>query len=129
MRAVVCPPGEALGLLAPIRGRRTDAQGRFDLADLIARGAAYKIVDGAGVVLGAYVLDANWPLLWITAGAGRADVDMTAVIDALVTAQGGGFAEVGFRTERPGLVRKARRLGYQVTSRDGPAYFLRKSLT
>lgn len=129
MRAVRCTRADARVLLAPILGRRTDSQGQHDLGDLIERGDPWAIIDGQGRAVGAYLLqDYGAGLLWITAVAGRAAVDMCQVIDTITVHHAADYAELGFRTERPGLVRKACRLGYTVARQDGPAYFLRKKL-
>jgi hypothetical protein len=126
IRAVRCDLAEAVRLLAAAKSGKTDGAGLFDLGDLVEEGEAFKVIaDGATVA--AYVLAGVGSSLWITAAAGRAGFDLTAVLDGLVMNQAGAFDQVAFRTERPGLVRKARRLGYQVARREGRAYFLRKS--
>jgi hypothetical protein len=128
IRAVQCGPDRARHLLGEIQSDKTDLNRTVDLAQVIAAGSAYAVMDDAGNAVAAYVLVPIGPLLWISAAAGRASFDLSGVIDALVTAQGREFDQVGFRTERRGLVRKAERLGYTVRFRDGPAYFLRKNI-
>jgi hypothetical protein len=128
IRAVLCDTDEARGLLASLKSRKTDQDNRFTVDEMLAHGPAFKIQGPDGEALGAYVTAPKWPLLWLSAFAGRADFDLTAALDALLAVQGRGFKQLGFRTERPGLMRKALRLGYQVTRREGRAYYLRKNI-
>jgi hypothetical protein len=128
MRAVACCAGEAAQLLAGLKSAKTDSADRYDLAEVIAAGHAYKIVTARGQAVACYVLARLGARLWIMAAAGRAAFDLTGAINALVAAQAAGCESIGFRTERPGLVRKAERLGYQVTRQEGSAYYLRKNI-
>lgn len=130
MRAARCLRSDAGGLLAPILGRRTDVNGVHSLADLVARGDPWAIYDEGGQAVACYVLqDFGRGLLWITAAAGRAGVDLCQVIDSVTMSHArGAYREVGFRTERRGLVRKVEKLGYYVQRQEGPAYFLRKNV-
>jgi hypothetical protein len=127
IRAVRCDLAEALRLLAAAKSDRTDGGNLFDLGDLVEEGEAFKVIAPDGATVAAYVLAGIGSSLWITAAAGRAGFDLCAVLDGLVMNQGRAFDQIAFRTERPGLVRKARRLGYQIARREGRAYYLRKN--
>lgn len=128
IRAVLCDAAEAEVILAPAKSHKTDSGDLFNLGELLDQGTAYKVIAPDGPTVAAYVLMPCGSTLWITAAAGRAAFDLVGVISALVINQAGEFDHVGFRTERAGLVRKALRLGYQVTRREGRAYFLRKNI-
>ncbi|WP_039874452.1 hypothetical protein [Herbaspirillum frisingense] len=67
-------------------------------------------IDGKPV--GAYLLEQVGCEVFILAAAGRADIDLTAAIDQVVTFQAEGFESVAFRTIRPGLMKKSAALGY-----------------
>ncbi len=120
---------DACRLLAAAQSPRTDAAGRFSLPDLVGRGRAYQI-SGDGEPVAAYLVEVAGDALWITAAAGRAPDDLVAVLSRFAVHQAfdRGLSAVAFRTERRGLVRKARRIGYQITRQDGNEYFLRKTL-
>lgn len=128
IRAVMCDPADVMGYLLAIKSPKTDHADVIDLADIIARGRTFRIVAPSGETVGAYVLAAFGPLLWVMAAGGQAAFDVTRAILALVEVQAAGFEEIGFRTERRGLVKKAQRHGYRVTANEGRAYFLRKSI-
>lgn len=128
IRAVLCNKAEAELILAPAKSHKTDSGNLFNLADVIDQGEAYKVMAPDGSTVAAYVLMPCGSTLWITAAAGRAAFDLVGAISALVINQAREFDQMGFRTERAGLVRKAQRLGYQVTRREGRAYFLRKKI-
>jgi hypothetical protein len=114
-------------LLAAIPSRKTDREGRYSLQECIASGDVFKVTHN-GVTVAAYVLNPIADVLWISAFGGRARFDLVAALAALVEQQAGQFDAIGFRTERPGLVRKAMRHGYRVARQEGAAYFLRKNL-
>lgn len=108
---------------------KTDTSGgQADLDHLLSLGQTYRLQDESGQILGAYILKANGPELWIVLGAGRADIDLTVVGLALIEAQGKQFDSIGFVTRRPGLVRKARKLGFAVVAQNAAVYTLRKTL-
>lgn len=91
-------------------------------------GQSFSIMDGQGRVVGAYVLEADGSDLWITAAIGKARIDLTACINALVCAQAVRYERVCFRTKRRGLVRKACRHGFEVESDEGGRYIMRKKI-
>jgi hypothetical protein len=123
---VQCDPREVWAHLQAVKSDKTDSADVFDLADVVGQGITFKLTDEKGATVGAMVLGAYDRLLWVLAAAGRAQFDLSREIFALIESQGQAFDAVGFRTERPGLVRKARAAGYQITRREGPAFFLRK---
>jgi hypothetical protein len=128
IRAVHCEASEVRHVLERAKSQRTDSTDSFCLDDLLARGQVFKVTAPAGETVGAYVLAARGPVVWVLAAAGNASFDLVAAMVRLVTNQAGGFEQIGFRTERRGLVRKALTHGFQVTGRQGPAYFLRKNI-
>jgi hypothetical protein len=125
---VQCDPREVWAHLQAAKSAKTDSADVFDLAAVVGQGVTFKLLDEQGATVGAYTLAAYGRLLWVLAAAGRAPFDLSREIFALIESQGQAFDAVGFRTERPGLVRKARAAGYQITKRDGPAFFLRKDI-
>lgn len=118
-------------LLAAAQSPKTDGEGRFSLADMVARGQAYLVYSSEGETVAAYLVEPSGDALWITAAAGRAPDNLVAILSRFAEHQAyeRGFVAVGFRTERRGLVRKALRIGYAITRQDGDEYFLRKSIT
>jgi hypothetical protein len=127
VRAERCSADEAHRLLVAAKSDKTDSAGLFDLGELVGQGEAFKVIAPDGSTVAAYLLDPVGTTLWITAAAGRAGFDLTSAVDALVMGQGQAFEQIAFRTERPGLVRKARRIGYRVARREGAAFYLRKN--
>ena len=121
---------EACRLLAAAQSAKTDAARRFSLAGLVARGAAYQVFNQRGDVVAAFLVEASNGALWVTAAAGRAPDNLVAILSGFVEHQAREcrLSGVGFRTERRGLVRKARAIGYQVTRQEGNEYFMRKTL-
>lgn len=120
---------EALQMLAPAKSPKTDSGDRFDLGAVVRAGSPFKVTAN-GVPVGAYVVQGFGDVLWATAAAGSAAFDLIAVMNQFVhvQAKAAGFTELAIRTERRGLVRKAKRLGWKVTRQDGAQYFLRKSI-
>lgn len=121
---------EACRLLAAAQSPKTDAAGRFSLAAMVTRGAAYQVRDARGEAVAAYLVEASNGALWITAAAGRAPDDLVRILSRLAEHQAFecGLRAVGFRTERRGLVRKTLRLGYAITRQEGNEYFMRKTI-
>lgn len=128
--AVPLDRAAAACMLGSAKSAKTDRAGRFDLSSLIRSGSPFKVEAGQGGDVAAYVLQAYGDVLWVTAAAGRASFDLVQVLDELVTVQAraAGFSAVAFRTERRGLVRKAKRQGFEITRREGEQYFLRKQI-
>lgn len=103
----------------PVRGQ--------DAEQLASAGPAFLLSAAGGELLLVLQLHLGGRLLWITAACGQAAEDLTRIGLQFVEQIGYlcGCDQVGFDTRRPGLVRKARRLGYFPES-DGS---LRKALT
>lgn len=128
IRTAACAPGEVMDLLRGALSAKTDSQSQFTVEGLVAQGQCFKVTDEGGAIVAAYVLQPVGAVLWILIAAGRAEFDLTRAITALVSIQGRQFDYIGFRTERPGLVRKARREGFTITGAASPGYYMRKSL-
>lgn len=104
------PVGDARQWLS-VAYRRGWWDGVEPMEELLARGQCYLLgVDG--VTVGAYLLELKDTEVFILAAAGRADIDLAAAIDQVVTFQAEGFWSIAFRTVRPGLMKKAAALGY-----------------
>jgi hypothetical protein len=122
-------PAEVRAMLAAGWTVKTDTSGGAeDLDYLLSLGQCFKIFDESGMVLAAYILKINGVELWIALGAGRADIDLTAVGLALIEAQGREFDSIGFKTRRRGLVKKAAKHGYRVDACKDGIYTLRKRI-
>ena len=93
--------------------RRGQGDSNQTLADLMPTGQCFQVLRD-GVPVAAYLLRVRDDEAFILAAAGRDVVDLTIVIDALVTIQArqAGLATVAFRTVRPGLKKKVVALGY-----------------
>jgi hypothetical protein len=89
-----------------------------------------KIIDMDKQVVGGVVVREEGDTLWVVAAAGLANVkgDMTDAIDNFLNAAGRDFHQVGFRTRRRGLMRKAIDRGYAITGMDGDFTLLRKTI-
>lgn len=129
-RTVFLTDDEAVRHLAPAKSAKTDRADRFALADVVRAGLAYRVVGAAGDHLAALVLQPFGAALWITAAAGRAGMPLCPLIDQFATeaARVGGYRAVAFRTERRGLVARARALGYEVERQNEHTYIMKKSI-
>jgi hypothetical protein len=116
-------PDEVRALLRTVVTAKTDPAGRYDADALMALGQCWKITE-AGRIVAALVTSEEDGALWVLAAVGRAEHDLVDVMAAHLgeTAQGR-YKAIGFRTARPGLVKKAQRHGYTVE-----AYIMRKTL-
>lgn len=101
--------------------------GQLDLHAIAANGAAFVLLEEGAPVFG-YTLEADGDDLLITAAAGQAEHDLTVIGLRVIERQAARFDAVTFETIRPGLVRKARRLGYEITRRTGKVYCMRKRI-
>lgn len=125
MIATPCTPAEIVDHLATILAGKPNPVGSLTMAELMD-GQCFAVRDG-GRIIGAYVLRGQGSEVWIQAAAGRAGVDLCDLFDDLFAKHGAGFASIGFKTYRRGLVRKAQARGYQITSRqDG--YTMKKAI-
>lgn len=92
--------------------RLVDPEGIDTVKSVCARGQAWALsIDGRTMV---YVLERIGPALWITAAAGRTKAATLATLAHIEQqARAMGARLVQFQTARPGLVRLARRAGYE----------------
>lgn len=115
-------PQLAAALLAGLH--RADPAGTSTPADVerIAReGMSFAATaDNAQAV---YTIHVKNGVAWIDACKGNGPVPWSDVLFAVIEAQSKGCAAVGFQTARPGLVRQAKRHGYEVTG-----WILKKAL-
>lgn len=129
IRCRACEPAEVLGVLSAGWSEKTDTSGGTQSLDyLLSLGRCFKIVDETGDILAAYILEIDGAELWVSLGAGRADIDLTAVGLALIEGQGRDFDSIGFKTRRRGLVKKAQSNGYRVDACIDGVYTLRKQI-
>ncbi|WP_343724257.1 hypothetical protein [Herbaspirillum huttiense] len=105
-----CEPHEARPWLLQAE-RKGRAPGGEGVETIMARGQCFMLGLNADPVA-AYVLAVQGREVFILAAAGRADIDLTAAIDQVVTFQADGFDSVAFFTIRPGLKKKTAALGY-----------------
>lgn len=115
-------------LLSAVLTPKIDREGTIDMDAMLDGAVCIKLEDESGKIVGAYVLIARGPMLWVRLAAGRAQVDLSLVMAALVERQGREFDEIGFQTQRPGLIKKAQALGYRVTGENNGFTQMRKSL-
>jgi hypothetical protein len=113
-------PSEAAEALAGLAG--LDPRGMVTEADIPAmceHGTCLRVTEGSSSAV-VVVCERNG-VSWIEAAAGDGPDDLTrAIDDALIAA---GARALAFQTARPGLVRRAKRLGYRVTG-----YIMRRDL-
>ncbi len=128
VKSMLCNPSEVRHFLDEIKSTKTDKHNLFDLEDMIKQGQTYKVIASSGEAVGAYVLAAYDALLWVLAAGGRAAFDLSKAMFQLIELQAKEFTYVGFRTERPGLVKKALKAGYEITEKKHEVYFLRKRI-
>lgn len=116
-------PADADAILPWLKVCEPDLRQGDQLPEVIAGSRCFLLrVDGRDVF--AWAVSRVGDELWIDAAAGKAPgYDLTAAGLAIVEAQAAGLETVGFLTRRPGLLKKAQRLGYQV---DG--WILRKRI-
>jgi len=91
-----------------------DPQGTSTPETLAAAGQAFELKAQGGS--GVFVVAQQGDMLWVQAAAGHAADDLTQIGLDLVEEMAKQLKcqRVGFQTARPGLLRKAERLGYQV---------------
>lgn len=93
-----------------------DASGRTgpkDLERIAATGQCFAATaqDSQAV----YILHVQNGVAWVSACKGAGPLDWTICLLPIIEAQAKGCAAVGFQTSRAGLVRKAKKQGYNVT--------------
>ncbi|WP_079214979.1 hypothetical protein [Herbaspirillum robiniae] len=106
-----CPAADVADWLA-LAEKRGRAEGAGGVEALIRKGQCFRMVLG-GQTVGAYLLEVIGAEVFILAAAGRADLNMTAAIDAAVCQMAQDFDTVAFCTIRPGLMKKTAALGYK----------------
>jgi hypothetical protein len=110
-----CEVGEVRHLLEAARTERVKTNPAETLDQLLARGEAFKVMLN-GELVGAYLLEIHGPEVWILLAGGRAPVDLAHYGLAMIASQAKGFDSIGFQTRRPGLIKKARRAGFEVAA-------------
>lgn len=118
--------GEVAPLLAPAARYATTDE---TLPGLTACGRCF-VIEADGRPVAGYVLQRQGDECYVLAFAGAAQLDLTGLLARLIEAQAAGLDSIAFQTRRPGLVRKAARLGYRVAGRvpDGHGVIMRKTL-
>lgn len=104
----------AVSILAGVE--QLDPTGRLDLQglqQLAENGQCFEVM-GPGGIHAAYVLKIGSGVAWINAAKGAGPVDLCGLLDMLICEQAKGLNAVAFQTARPGLVRQAKRHGFEV---------------
>lgn len=83
-----------------------------DVESVAANGRCFALEGDASAV---YVLTVRNDVCWVEAVRGGGDVDVTAILDSVLTEQARGLAAIALQTARRGLVRKLQKRGYRVT--------------
>jgi hypothetical protein len=83
-----------------------------DIAAMCQAGQCFGL-DGAASAV--YVLTVRNGIVWVDALKGAGELDITAAVDEVLTAQAEGARAIGLQTRRRGLVRKLQQRGYRVT--------------
>lgn len=112
IRAFPANSADVIDILQPA----AETNERFSLERIVQRGACFSLIED-GKQVGAFVLERSGRDLWITAAAGRSDIDLTDVIAECVMALSEKFESIVFRTTRVGLVKKALTHGYECVMR------------
>ena len=123
VRATACHLDEVRDVLAPAVAPKADAVGKYSLDGLADGGQCFKVVSDGETILAAYIVAAEGDELFVRAAAGRAQLDLSDVLDALTEAQASRFRSIAFQTQRRGLVKKALEHGYEIAG-----YVMRKKI-
>lgn len=95
---------------------RFDPRGTATAADVLAMASqGHCFAATVGDAQCVYVLNVHNGQAWINAAKGQGAADLTGLVLPAVELQASQLKSVAFQTARPGLVRKAKRLGYRVT--------------
>ena len=108
-------PALAAQLLAGVEAHapRGMASAR-DVAGMCERGLCFAANVGAHSQV-AYVLQVREGCAWISAAKGSGRVDLVRqVLPAIELQVSGACGSIGFQTARPGLVKKAQAMGYEI---------------
>jgi hypothetical protein len=103
-------------------GRYTTGGLEFDARRTAESGARF-VLERDGQLVAAWVLEIRDREVYILAGAGSLEQDMTQIGLGIVEGQAMQFDTVAFTTKRRALVRKAKKLGYVID-----AWVMRKKL-
>lgn len=104
-----------------------DPEGRATPESAAAAGESFRLATEAGAVV--YTLQMGQGACWIVAAAGTGTGMTESGLEAVEgQARAAGCRVVGFQTIRPGLVRKAQRVGYSVAGQVGRGVILKKSI-
>lgn len=119
---------EVRPLLAPVE--RFDTTNGVETVEVMTAcpGARCFVISQDGRDTAAYVLQRQGDECYVLAAAGDVDFDLTAFGLALIEAHATGLRSVAFQTKRPGLIKKASRLGYRVAGRVADGVVMRKEL-
>lgn len=116
-------PEEVRAILAPLQGKKPNPDGRHDIEKLMKRGTCWKVEEG-GQIVAAYVAEVEGQTLWITAAAGRASQNLCDFFAShMEQVSKGHVTEIMFRTARPGLVKQAKKHGYEIAE-----YWMKKKI-
>ncbi|MEX3955890.1 hypothetical protein [Trinickia sp. EG282A] len=119
---------QARPLLAPVDRYDTTGGAESVASMTTCPGARCFVISQDGRDAAAYVLQRQGDECYVLAAAGAVDFDLTAFGLALIEAHARGLRSVAFQTKRPGLIKKARRLGYAIAGRVADGVILRKEL-
>jgi hypothetical protein len=129
IRVAACSSDDVRAIFAGVRLEKVLIHEGDDFEAAMRRGQCFKVLSASGKKVGAYVLQPCGGEVWISAGAGSADFDLTVVMSALIDQQSQDFDSIAFQTRRRGLVRKARQLGYRIAGEVGECgIIMRKNL-
>ncbi|ELW9447688.1 hypothetical protein QZM43_09755 [Burkholderia orbicola] len=105
-----------------------DTTGGVDSVESMTAAGRCFVITQDGRDVAAYVLQRQGSECFVLAAAGTVDFDLTAFGLALIEAHACGLDSVAFQTRRPGLIRKASRLGYRIAGRVTNGVVMRKEL-
>jgi len=92
-----------------------------EVAAMAGEGRCFEITGDAARAV--YVLVVRNGCAWVQAARGEGRIDLTQLLDAVLTEQAQGLQALACQTARPGLVRKLQRRGWRVSG-----WVLRKEL-
>ncbi|MFZ6732236.1 hypothetical protein ACO0LG_09970 [Undibacterium sp. Ji42W] len=116
-------PDEVRDILAPLKGKKPNPGARHDVEKLMQKGTCWKMEEG-GQIVGAFVAEVEGQTLWITAAAGRASFNLCDFLAGhMDKVSRGHVTEIMFRTARPGLVKQAKKHGYEIAE-----YWMKKKI-
>jgi hypothetical protein len=116
LEVVTLSPGDAVRALAGVEKRDPLGKATFDsIVEYAFKGQCFEArTKGAAV---AYIVTENAGSVWVTAAkaSGAQSVNMVKVLAEIIPHQSQGrCTSIAFQTARPGLVRKAKKQGFEV---------------